>query len=409
MTEDYSQQFDDYLNRKDSIINDKLGEDTSSQEMVDMIANSGAFDFTGEISGKSTADVVAAFGTGANASVVITDLINSRFDSSAKTILDTFTFGVSGAIQIGTYVNGVTGDVKMSPNGILARNSSGVTTFSLDGTTGNATFAGTIAASQVIAGTFTGFTFQTSSTGKRVVISASGNSLIFYDAVGQVIGIGTDAGKLFKADLNETTSTGIFISASVESTLGFYYQNSANVLNHGMKLELTGGANNTGNAIRIDHDGADGYGILLDITNGARGIYLGSSSSGDLLSLIGSGGGNCLEVLKSGTAATAVIIDQSSGANAVNILSDQAGFSNLWLDKNNSGRTLEIDQDANDASNAIGVSMNITNAGAGTEYAFEFLGSEYIASKTGVSGLTGVIKALTSDGLVYIPVYDTAT
>ena len=84
---------------------------------------------------------------------LINDVINARLDSSAKQILDAFTFGTSGAIQIGTYVNGVSGDIRISPNGIVGRNSAGNNTFTINGTTGNATFAGDLSAAT---GTFSG-------------------------------------------------------------------------------------------------------------------------------------------------------------------------------------------------------------------------------------------------------------
>ena len=85
---------------------------------------------------------------------VITDLINARLDTSAKTILGDFTFGASGALQIGTYSAGVSGDVKISPAGILARDKDNATTIAIDGTTGNVTMSGTITA---IAGSIGGW------------------------------------------------------------------------------------------------------------------------------------------------------------------------------------------------------------------------------------------------------------
>jgi len=81
--------------------------------------------------------------------------IDATLNTSAKTILDAFTFGASGALQIGTYVNGVSGDIRISPNGIVGRNSAGANTFTIDGTTGNATFAGTLSAVTGTLGTLT--------------------------------------------------------------------------------------------------------------------------------------------------------------------------------------------------------------------------------------------------------------
>lgn len=86
-----------------------------------------------------------------NSRNIIRDIITANLNTQAATILGSFEFGASGAIQIGLYEAGVTGDIKISPNGMLARNKSNVTTFALDGDTGDATFGGTVAAGAVIA------------------------------------------------------------------------------------------------------------------------------------------------------------------------------------------------------------------------------------------------------------------
>lgn len=80
-------------------------------------------------------------------------VIGRNLNTQSRLILGSFSFGRLGAIQIGSYQPGVSGDIKVSPNGVVARNSSGTTTFTLDGTTGSATFLGTIAAGSVIAAT----------------------------------------------------------------------------------------------------------------------------------------------------------------------------------------------------------------------------------------------------------------
>ena len=79
-------------------------------------------------------------------------VISDSFDTQSRRILGEYEFAKQGAIQIGEYQSGVSGDVRISPDGILGRNSAGVTTFSLDATTGDATFKGTIAAGSLIAG-----------------------------------------------------------------------------------------------------------------------------------------------------------------------------------------------------------------------------------------------------------------
>ena len=148
-------------------------------------------------SGQTIADAINASGN------LITDLINARLDTSAKQILDAFTFGTSGAIQIGTYVNGTSGDIRISPNGIVGRDSSGANTFTIDGTTGNATFKGEVAAGSVISadisadrittGTLTGRTIQTAPTNNfRLEMRQTGeadypNELVWYSSTNAVL------------------------------------------------------------------------------------------------------------------------------------------------------------------------------------------------------------------------------
>lgn len=83
---------------------------------------------------------------------VAVETMSSSFNTKTKKILGNYTFGVLGAISIGEYVNGVSGEVKISPDGIIAKNVNGDTTFALDATTGDATFKGTILAGALVAG-----------------------------------------------------------------------------------------------------------------------------------------------------------------------------------------------------------------------------------------------------------------
>jgi hypothetical protein len=89
--------------------------------------------------------------------VVANNMVGASLNTISRRVLSNFTFGQYGAIVVGKYVSGVSGDIKISPNGIVGRNSSGTTTFAIDGTTGNASFLGTIYAT---AGSIGGFTIQ---------------------------------------------------------------------------------------------------------------------------------------------------------------------------------------------------------------------------------------------------------
>lgn len=80
------------------------------------------------------------------------ELIGSALNTRSKKILAVFEFTDSGALQIGKYENGVSGDLRITPNGITARDLAGITTFAIDGTTGDAVFKGTIQAESIISG-----------------------------------------------------------------------------------------------------------------------------------------------------------------------------------------------------------------------------------------------------------------
>lgn len=105
---------------------------------------------------------------------VAVELIGSSLNTKSKRILAEFQFTESGAIQIGKYENGVSGDIRISPNGIVGRNSSGILTFSLDATTGDAVFAGTIQAGTLIGG-------KVAVGDGDILIDGEEKRMVFYD------------------------------------------------------------------------------------------------------------------------------------------------------------------------------------------------------------------------------------
>lgn len=72
--------------------------------------------------------------------------ISESINTKTKQILGQYTFGQVGAIAIGAYEFGISGDIRISPDGITARNVNGETTFSIDSATGDAIFKGTVQA-----------------------------------------------------------------------------------------------------------------------------------------------------------------------------------------------------------------------------------------------------------------------
>lgn len=78
--------------------------------------------------------------------IVSKETISQSLDTETKRIKGSYAFESLGAIKIGEFNQGVSGEVDISPNGITAKNVNGDTTFALDGTTGDATFRGIVQA-----------------------------------------------------------------------------------------------------------------------------------------------------------------------------------------------------------------------------------------------------------------------
>lgn len=107
-------------------------------------------------SSQSTSGGVTSQGTTKNNSFPIkktaVELLSTALNTKSKKILQEFEFTESGALQIGKYINGVSGDLRISPNGITARDLAGLTTFTIDGTTGSAVFAGEVRSGSTVTG-----------------------------------------------------------------------------------------------------------------------------------------------------------------------------------------------------------------------------------------------------------------
>ena len=83
---------------------------------------------------------------------IATELLSTALNTRSKKILQEFQLEQSGGIQIGDFKEGITGDLRLTPNGLTARDLAGVTTFAIDGTTGDATFKGEVQAGSLISG-----------------------------------------------------------------------------------------------------------------------------------------------------------------------------------------------------------------------------------------------------------------
>lgn len=108
---------------------------------------------------------------------IATELLSDNLNTRTRKILNEFQFTPSGALQIGNYQEGDTGDIRISPNGIVARDRTGNTTFALDGSDGSAVFAGTIQAGTLISG-------AVAVGDGNILIDGATKRMLFYDADG---------------------------------------------------------------------------------------------------------------------------------------------------------------------------------------------------------------------------------
>lgn len=105
---------------------------------------------------------------------VAVELLSSALNTRTHKILVEFEFTEHGAISVGKYENGVSGDLRLTPNGLVARNKDGTVTIGIDGTTGDAIFSGTIQAGTLIGG-------QVAVGDGDILIDGEEKRMVFYD------------------------------------------------------------------------------------------------------------------------------------------------------------------------------------------------------------------------------------
>ena len=128
-------------------------------------------------------------------------------------------------------------------------------------------YAGAVNATQVTAGTFTGRTFQTASSGKRVVIDAAANTLSAYDVGGsQYVSIGGDIGgvaaTIVAYTLSGATTPGILgVTTGVNTSAGV----QGNTQSSGPGVRGTVISGSTGHAVQATCDNGPGDGLYASI------------------------------------------------------------------------------------------------------------------------------------------------
>jgi hypothetical protein len=200
------------------------------------------------------------------------NIVNTALNSATKTILSDFTFQATdyaGAFKAGNptwdeitgLITGGSG-VLINARGILGANA-GVPTFTLDATTGNATFAGTLSAPSgtlgtITAGTITGATIQTASSGYRVRLSNSNKVEFLLDNTSKG-GIYADAADTI---IYNSANNHHFFSGS--SDAGVLNANGLNLAS-GKKLSFSGGGSIVDEGSQLHITGAAGGDMSLKI------------------------------------------------------------------------------------------------------------------------------------------------
>jgi hypothetical protein len=78
------------------------------------------------------------------------ELLSTALNTRSKKILQEFDLADSGGLKIGNFKEGLSGDLRITPNGLTARDIAGLTTFAIDGLTGSAVFRGEIRAADFV-------------------------------------------------------------------------------------------------------------------------------------------------------------------------------------------------------------------------------------------------------------------
>jgi hypothetical protein len=174
---------------------------------------------------------------------IANELISSVLNTQSHKILGELQFTRMGAIQIGSYEEDETGDVRISPEGIVGRNTQGETTFALDGETGDATFKGTVRAGSLVSGDLV-LGGKNNSDGTLTIADSDGNIIILADKLGHHY-YNTEGDEQVKVDV-----------------LGLHNYNALGT--EQIRIDFTGfhayGSVGTSNElVRVDNDGLHGY------------------------------------------------------------------------------------------------------------------------------------------------------
>lgn len=83
---------------------------------------------------------------------IATELIGQALNTRSKKILQEFELTQSGGFKIGNFKEGVSGEIAITPNGIITKDKAGLVTIAFYGEDGSGVFKGTVQAGTLISG-----------------------------------------------------------------------------------------------------------------------------------------------------------------------------------------------------------------------------------------------------------------
>ena len=108
---------------------------------------------------------------------IATELLSTALNTRSKRILQEFELQQSGGFKIGNYKDGVSGEIAITPNGIITKDKSGLTTVAIYGEDGSGVFKGSIQAGSIITGIV-------DVGDNSIVIDGDAKRMVFYDENG---------------------------------------------------------------------------------------------------------------------------------------------------------------------------------------------------------------------------------
>jgi hypothetical protein len=269
------------------------------------------------------------------------DTIGHSINTKTNKILGIYSFGKVGSLQVGEYSNGVSGDIRISPDGITARNAAGTNTFAIDGQTGDASFFGTIQAGSIVVGyvSSVGGTYTTTSaTAAKVMLLPDANTgIVAYAQDGatvvfKVVVAGTDVGDVQIGNYAGSNgilwdnSTGLF---TIKGNMTAGAISGTTITGNTISGGSISGTTITGNTIT----GGTISGTTITgstISTGTSGSRVQMNTNGDNIQFYNSGG---TEGLRAGLESSTGALIQSKDGRNLRLVSDsgtvQFGNANL--------------------------------------------------------------------------------